>query len=135
MSKKSQSKKQERLDQLNYFGKNLVRRCSAQCELCEAGSVSLHIYEVEPVPKEPALEHCLMICEQCEQNLNNVKRMQVDHWRCLTKTMWSEVDAAKVVAIVVLQFLADQQSWAQEALEIAYLEDDIQEWVDLWDLV
>lgn len=130
MSKKSQSKKQERLDQLNYFGKNLVRRCSSQCELCEASSVSLHIYEVEPVPKEPVLEHCLMICDTCEQNLSSAKHMQVDHWRCLTKTMWSEVDAAKVLSLSLLKYLSEKNAWAQEALEIAYVEEDVQQWVD-----
>ena len=134
MSKKSQSKKQERLDRLNYFGKTLVRRCSSQCELCEASSVSLHIFEVEPVPNEPELSHCLMICQQCEQNLKYPKKMQVDHWRCLSKTMWSEVIAAKVVAIVVLEFLAADHAWAQEALEIAYIEETEQEWIAQWSL-
>jgi len=130
LSKKSQSKKQERFDQLSYFGKNLVRRCSSQCELCESAGVSLQIYELEPVPKEPEIGHCLMICETCEQNLRSVKHMQVDHWRCLSKTMWSDVVAAKVLSVVVLKYLADNHSWAQEALEIAYLEEDVQQWVD-----
>ena len=60
--------------------------------------------------------------------------MQVDHWRCLSKTMWSEVIAAKVVALVVLQFLAADHAWAQEALEIAYIEVTEQEWIAQWSL-
>jgi len=130
LSKKSQGKKQERLDQLNYFGKTLVRRCSSQCELCEDSGVSLHIYEVAPIPKEPEIDHCLMICDACEQNLSSAKHMQVDHWRCLSKTMWSEVAAAKVLAIALLKHLAEKNAWAQEGLEMAYLDEDEQQWVD-----
>ena len=134
MSKKSQSKKQERAQSLSYFGKDLVRRCAAHCELCAAGSVPLSIFEVEPVPKEPQLKHCLMICELCQQNLMHPKKMQVNHWRCLTTTMWSEVMAAKIVAIVVLQYLAGDHAWAQEYLEQVYLDADEQAWVDEWSL-
>ncbi len=134
LSKKSQTKKQERLQQLSLFGKNLVRRCGASCELCSASSVPLSVFEVEPVPSEPALEHCLMICELCEQNLTRPKKMQVNHWRCLSNTIWSEVPAAKVTAIVVLRYLSDQQPWAQEYLEQAYLDDEEQSWVDEWQL-
>ena len=134
MSKKSQSLKQERQQQLSYFGKTLVRRCAAHCELCAAGSVSLKIYEIEPVPKEPKIEHCLMICQQCEQNLASPKHMQVDHWRCLITTIWSEVSAAKITAIVLLNYLAAKHAWAQEYLEQVYLEDEEQAWVDEWRL-
>lgn len=133
MSKKH-NKHSERKENLNYFGKELVRRCAAHCELCAAGHVPLSIYEVSPVPQEPDIEHCLMICETCQQSLAQPKRMDANHWRCLTTTMWSEVGAAKVTAIVLLRYLAQQHAWAQECLEQAYLEESEQEWVDQWQL-
>jgi protein PhnA len=134
LSKKSQTKKQERLQQLSLFGKNLVRRCAAHCELCNASSVPLSVFEIEPVPSEPVLEHCLMICELCEQNLVKPKRMQANHWRCLSNTIWSEVRAAKITAVVVLTYLSAREPWAQEYLEQAYLDDEEQAWVDEWQL-
>lgn len=134
LSKKLQGKKQERLQQLSLFGKDLVRRCAAHCELCASSGVSLSVYEVAPVPKEPDLAHCIMICEQCEQNIAQPKHMQVNHWRCLSTTMWSEVVAAKVTAMVILNYLAQTESWAQECLEQAFLDENEQAWVDEWQL-
>ncbi|MGB1239560.1 MAG: hypothetical protein ACPG4U_15180 [Pseudomonadales bacterium] len=133
MSKKH-GKHSERHENLNYFGKELVRRCAAHCELCASAGVSLSIFEVSPVPKEPDIAHCLMICEACESALAKPKKMDANHWRCLSTTMWSEVEAAKVTAIVVLNYLAKQHAWAQEYLEQAYLEDEQQAWVDAWQL-
>lgn len=134
MSKKQQGKKQERLQQLSLFGKDLIRRCAARCELCSSGSVALSIYEVAPIPKEPEYQHCLMLCETCVQNLAQPKHMQIDHWRCLGTTLWSEVVAAKVTAVVLLNYLAEKHPWAQEYLEQAYLEDSEQAWVNNWQL-
>lgn len=133
MSKKH-NKQSERHHNLNFFGKDLVRRCAAHCELCGQGAVPLSIYEVPPIPKEPELKHCLMICLQCQGHLNQPKKMEANHWRCLSTTMWSEVIAAKVVAIVILQYLAKKHDWAQEYLEQAYLSEDEQAWVDEWEL-
>lgn len=134
LSKKSHAKKQERLQQLSLFGKDLVRRCAAHCELCAASGVPLSVYEVEPIPQEPELEHCIMICEACEQSLAKPKRIDANHWRCLSTTIWSEVLAAKVTAIVILNYLSEQHPWAQEYLEQVYLEESEQAWVDQWQL-
>ena len=131
---KGRDKHQERRHNLSMFGKDLVRRCAAHCELCNASGASLSIYEVPPVTVEPSYEHCLMVCETCKEQVERPKRLDVNHWRCLGTTMWSEVIAAKVTAIVILNHLAKKESWAQELLEQAYLEPEETEWVSLWTL-
>jgi protein PhnA len=129
---KARDKHQERHHNLSQFGKDLVRRCGAHCELCNTSGVALSIYEVPPVAAEPQYEHCLMICDTCHTQIERPKRLDPNHWRCLGTTMWSEVMAAKVTAIVILNHLAKKESWAQELLEQAYLEPEEAEWIALW---
>ncbi len=123
-------KHQERLSSLNLLGKDLARRARSKCELCEASGVPLKIYEIEPVPSEPELEHCIMTCDTCREQLDNPKRMQPDHWRCLTKSIWSEVPAVQVLSLRHLRQLADQHQWAADTLEIAYLSPEVEDWAD-----
>lgn len=132
---KGRDKHQERHHGLSLYGKDLVRRCAAHCELCNSSGRPLEIFEVPPVPVDPDFSHCLMICAECKGQIEKPKRLNADHWRCLNQTMWSEVEAAKVTAIVLLKQLEQTESWAQELLEIAYLSPSEEEWVDAWKLI
>lgn len=131
---KGLQKHQERLDALNLLGKNLARRASSKCELCEAAGVSLKIYEVAPVPNEPDMDHCLMTCDTCREQLNHFenkpKLMQADHWRCLGKTVWSTEPAAQVMSVRILRQMSEQYPWAAEILEHVFLEPEIESWVE-----
>ncbi len=127
---KGLKKYQERQGALNLLGKDLARRSRSCCELCEASGVPLKIYEIEPVPAEPDFDHCLMTCGDCWEQLENPKRLNPDHWRCLTKTLWSPLPGAQVIAIRQLKALSGQYPWAAELLEQAYIEPEVQEWVD-----
>ena len=123
-------KHQERQSALNLLGKDLARRARSKCEICEASSVPLTIYEVAPVPSEPEYDSCLMLCETCKTQLENPKRLEPNHWRCLTKSIWSEVPAVQVVSLRQLRRLSEKQDWAQEALEYVYPEPEIEQWAD-----
>ena len=124
-------KYQERKSALNMLGKDLARRARSKCELCEASGVSLTAYEVAPVPEEPDFEHCIMTCDTCREQLENPKRVQSDHWRCLTKSIWSEVPAVQALSLRYLRKFAQQHyQWATDTLEIAYLSPEIEEWAD-----
>lgn len=123
-------KHQERQSALNLLGKDLARRARSKCEICEASGVPLAIYEVAPIPSEPEYDSCLMLCETCKTQLENPKRLEPNHWRCLTKSIWSEVPAVQVVSLRQLRRLSEKQDWAQEALEYAYPEPEIEQWAD-----
>ena len=131
---KGLQKHQERVNALNYLGKDLTRRAHSKCELCEAAGVPLTAYEVPPVPAEPDMDHCLMVCKTCSDQLGFLqtkpKRVQADHWRCLGKSVWSSLPVAQVVSVRVLQQLENDHPWASEILEMVYLEPDIKSWVD-----
>jgi len=126
---------QEHLKQLSLLGKDLTRRSRASCELCTQSGVPLSIYEVPPAPKEPALDQILHLCETCTNHLNKPKNRGTNHWRILSETIWSEVPAAQVMAVRILNYLSGDQAWAQEILEDVFLEEELEEWVEKEPLV
>ncbi len=114
---------------ISHFGKDLVRRCGAHCELCDAQGVKLRIFEVPPVPDDALLDHCIMICSTCYEQIEKPKRVDPRHWHCLFTAIWSRVPAVKVTAIAMLQRLAPRQPWAAELLEQVYLEPEERAWL------
>ena len=125
---KGLDKHRQRLDALNTFGKDLVRRAKSQCEMCGATDTKLQIHEVPPVATEPEFDHCILLCETCKEQLDNPKRMQPDHWRCLNSAVWSEIPAVQVMAITTLKRLSDHP-WATELQEQLYLNPEIETWL------
>lgn len=118
----------ERVAHLNSFGKELARRAKSKCELCEVAGEKLAIIEIPPVPREPDLARCVMLCEGCQMAVENPKKFQAgDHWRCLAQTVWSEVPAVQALAIRLLKRQEDSQVWARETLETVFPDEDVEE--------
>lgn len=115
---------------LSIYGKELVRRCGAHCELCDAQGTKLKIFEVPPIESEPDVNHCIMICETCLDQIEHPKHMDRHHWRCLNNSMWSSVPAVKVTAVAMLKRLSRSESWATELLENRYMEPEEAEWLE-----
>ncbi len=120
---------QQRALGLSSFGKELTRRSGSCCELCESCGVKLVIYEVPPVPAEPSPDHCLFICEACEAQIERPKLRDPDHWRCLTRAVWSPLPVAQVMALWMARQLADQP-WVAELLEQVYLPPEVESWLN-----
>lgn len=53
--------------------------------------------------------------------------MDVNHWRCLNDSMWSQVPAVQVMAWRMLTRLREQ-GWPRELLEMLYLDDQTLNW-------
>ena len=126
---KGLDKHKARLDALSLFGKDLTRRAGSCCELCDASGTKLNIFEVPPVPSEPEFEHCIFICDTCSTQIDNPKRRDSDHWRCLNKSAWSQVLPVQVMAVHMLDQLQDCE-WAKDLREMLYLEPEVQAWLD-----
>lgn len=126
---KGLEKHQERMAKVSALGKDLTRRSGAKCELCETAGESLRVYEVPPVEGDPELSKSVFVCGTCLEQLENPRRMDFDHWRCASQSIWSEVPAVQVVAARVLDRIGKKEMWAREALEDVYLEEEIEEWV------
>ncbi len=129
MSKGSE-KHQARLNELTGFGKDLARRCKSHCEMCGSHGVKLVIHEVPPVPKEANFEHCIFICEPCQEQIEKPKRLDINHWHCLHTSIWSEVPAVQVMAVLMAKRIAGKADFADELLDQVYLEEPISQWVE-----
>jgi len=128
-----QERYHERHHGLSMFGKDLVRRCGAHCELCDSQGVSLKVFEVPPMGAEADFGHCVMICESCKRQILHPKKRDPHHWRCLSAAVWSPIPAARVLAIAMLDTFIGREDWAMQLHEQLYLEPDEQAWVDAID--
>ena len=105
----------------------LKDRSNGECELCSAKE-NLSVYEVPPVSIS-GIDNCLLACETCIGQIENVDTTEPNHWRCLNDSMWSEHDAVKVIAWRILTRLK-AEGWSQDLLDMMYLEDDVQKWAE-----
>jgi len=104
----------------------LNQRSGGLCELCGA-TESLAVYEVPPNPDGTA-EACVLICQECCDQIQDADKVNKHHWRCLNSTMWSEVPAVQVMAWRMLYQLSQTEAWAQDLLDTLFLEESVQEW-------
>ncbi|MCM8536695.1 MAG: PhnA domain-containing protein [Lentisphaeraceae bacterium] len=124
---KGRDEHQARQSELDSFGKDLAKRSKSKCELC-GESTSLGVYEVPPVV-DPEFEKCIMICEPCKLQVEDPKKINVNHWHCLNDTAWSEVPAVQVVVWRLLGQLSSE-SWAEDLKDQLYLDEEIIEWAE-----
>jgi protein PhnA len=94
----------------------LLDRSGNKCELC--GSVdNLGEYIVEPKDDK------ILVCDICNEQLQDNSKIDETHMYCLNDSMWSEVDAVKVVAYRLFSIMKNQ-----DMLDMIYLEDDAKQW-------
>ena len=103
----------------------LKARSESRCELCSATD-GLSIYEIPPDSNGDA-DQCILICEHCKSQIESGDELDVDHWRCLNDSMWSQVSAVQVMAWRMLDRLSGE-GWAQNLLEMLYLDDETLTW-------
>jgi protein PhnA len=104
----------------------LSDRSNNQCELCTATN-NLSVYEVPPVT-ETHSDKCIFTCQTCKNQIESTTELTPNHWHCLNDSMWSQVPAVQVVAYRMLSRLASDNGWAQDALNMIYLEEDTLSW-------
>jgi len=107
--------------------KALHARSESKCELCDA-TESLGVYEVPP-DSDGSADECALICETCREQIENPKKVDVHHWRCLNDSMWSQVPAVQVMAWRMLKRLSTE-GWPQDLLDMLYLDEGTQAWAE-----
>lgn len=105
--------------------KELQQRSESKCELCSSQE-QLIVYEVPPSSSGSA-EDCLFVCRNCADQIENPEHVQVNHWRCLNDSMWSEVPAVQVVAWRMLNRLRGE-GWPQDLLDMLYMDEESLAW-------
>jgi protein PhnA len=107
------------------FERELNKRSGSQCELC-ASTENLKEYQVLPA-KKGGLDESIFACATCIDQIENPGHEDLNHWRCLNDSMWSEHTPVQVVAWRMLSRLR-KNGWPQELLEQMYFDEDTLAW-------
>lgn len=105
--------------------KALQARSGSACELCAATEL-LSAYQVAPDTSGNA-DQSALLCATCSNQIDNPETMDINHWRCLNDSMWSQVPAVQVLAWRMLTRLKTE-GWPQDLLDILYLDDETLQW-------
>lgn len=105
----------------------LLQRCDNKCELCSSDN-NLSVYEVPPAA-DPDSDKAVMLCQTCKGQIEDPATVDVNHWRCLNDSMWSQTPAVQVMAWRMLNRLK-AEGWAQDLLDMLYIEDDVKKWAE-----
>ncbi len=104
----------------------LKQRSGNLCELSGTAD-NLRIYEV-PFAKNKGADSSILISEKCLNQIEKKELPDSKFWESILPTaMWSEVPAVQVVAYRMLNRFRNE-SWASDALDMIYLDDDNMEW-------
>lgn len=104
----------------------LQARSKGTCELCEI-AIANNIYNV-PHGSGADIDTNVHLCDKCLAQINITEELESAYWSAfLPNTMWSEVSAVKVLAWRMLNRFRDE-TWAHDAIEMLYLDEDDIEW-------
>ncbi len=103
----------------------LLARSESKCELCNATD-DLKPYEVPPT-SDGSADQCVLLCDTCLNQIENPDTMDVNHWRSLNDTMWSQIPAVQVMVWRMLTRLRTE-GWPQDLLEMLYLDEETLQW-------
>ncbi len=113
---------------LNNF---LQTRSNNACELCSETDNNLNEYAVPP-KKNDAIANEVVLCNKCFSQIEQANYADVNHWRCLTGSIWSEVPAVQALSYKILSKLKTED-WASEALESVALDEAVINWANAED--
>jgi len=105
----------------------LKTRSNSSCELCTSTS-DLAVFPVPPT-SDGSAQQCIYACAICLSQINGETELDINHWRCLNDSMWNQEPAVQVMSYRMLHKLSSE-SWAQDALEMIYLEDEVKTWAE-----
>ncbi|WP_103068463.1 PhnA domain-containing protein [Aquimarina sediminis] len=107
--------------------RELNKRSGSTCELSGV-TEDLKVYEV---PKSPGtgLDSHILISQACLEQIEDPDKVDVNHWRCLNDSMWSEVPAVQVMAWRMLNRIKSE-GWPQDLLDMLYMDEDMLAWAN-----
>lgn len=105
--------------------KQLKQRSGEVCELCASDS-ELAVYPIPPNSKK-TVDDSILVCDNCSYQIGHPDEMDVNHWRCLNDSMWSEYLPVQVMAWRMLSRLKSE-GWPQDLLDMMYFDEASLEW-------
>lgn len=104
---------------------DLQNRANKQCELC-ASSENLAIYAVPAAPTG-GLDGHILACATCQEQMEDIDKVDPNHWRCLNDSMWNTEPPVQVMAWRMLHRLRGE-GWPQSLLDMMYMEPATLKW-------
>ncbi|ARD45686.1 alkylphosphonate utilization protein [Colwellia sp. PAMC 21821] len=105
----------------------LKARSNNSCELCTSPA-NLSVFPVPPT-SDLSAQQSIYLCDICLGQVEGNAELDINHMRCLTDAMWNQEPAVQVMAYRMLHKLS-AESWAQDALDMIYLEDAVKTWAE-----
>lgn len=105
---------------------DLLERSQNKCELSGAEDASNIV--VVPPKTEESLDNCIVVSDACFKDIQSNSISDVNVWRGLNDSMWSTVAPVQVMSAIMLNRLSSE-TWAQELLDMLYLEEDNEKWL------
>ncbi|SIO07101.1 phosphonoacetate hydrolase [Sulfurivirga caldicuralii] len=103
----------------------LMERAGGKCELCGATE---NLSAVALEPSDGSADQSILVCDSCKGMLEGGE-LDANHLRCLNESAWSQEPAVQVAAWRLLSRLAAEgETWAQDLLDMLYLEEDVKTW-------
>jgi len=99
---------------------DLLTRSNSTCELCGSKD-NLSAMDVAPKTDN------ILVCAICKNQIENPDKVDVNHWRCLNDSMWSELPAVQIMAWRMLTRLKNE-GWPQDLLDMMYFDEDMLTW-------
>ena len=99
----------------------LQDRSHTQCELCTSKE-NVSQYTIPPSLNEN-VDNDILVCKTCLDQIEGTVELDINHWRCLNDSMWSEHVAVQIMAWRMLQRLR-HEGWPKDLLDMMYLDDD-----------
>ena len=99
----------------------LQDRSNNQCELCTSKE-NLSQYTIPPSLNENVAND-ILVCKNCLDQIEGNTEMDVNHWRCLNDSMWSEHVAVQIMVWRMLKRLRNE-GWPKDLLDMMYLDDE-----------
>ncbi len=100
---------------------DLEERSNSTCEMCKA-TENLSVYKLPPALNE-TVDEAVLVCNTCLEQIEDVDKMDSNHWRCLNDSMWSEHQPVQILSWRMLQRLRSE-GWPQDLLDMMYLDDE-----------
>jgi len=101
--------------------RELIKRSGGKCELSGV-TEDLKVYQVLPARKG-GIEESILASKTLIDQIENPETMDINLWRCLNDSMWSEHPAVQVVSWRMLSRLGNR-----ELLEMMYFDEDTLAW-------
>ena len=105
--------------------KELHSRSGSKCELCSSTD-NLSVYEIPPT-SNLSPDQCILLCTTCHEQIEDPEKIEINHWRCLNDSMWSQIPAVQVIVWRMLTRLSNE-GWPQDLLDMLYLNYDTLIW-------